>query len=180
MIRKVNGYDKLSDLIASLQGPGVLAPSPTVEIEKDAPSSKPDSPWLVSEDKSPIDDSPRVILSNYESQLSLFLRCSEDTTSIYVRADDYLGGDDSISAQLRIGSGKSETVLWRVSTNSRAFGLWRANHSIPFIKRLLDQPTLTVRVTPYRENTITEVFDISGLRENIPPLAEACHWNIDQ
>lgn len=141
--------------------------------------------WRARTSTSKIDDSKSVFLSVDSMQKlykalgastpTLWIRCLENTTSIYVDAKQYVTTQD-VPVTYRIDKQKAETREFFISTDHEAFGLWRGGSAIPFIKRLFGRDTLLVQFTPYGESAATLEFPITGLEESIGPLAEACHW----
>lgn len=108
---------------------------------------------------------------------SLNIRCVENTTAFVVDAGEFLGVD-SLAVEFRIDTGPSRTRTLNISTNREAVGLWSGGASIPFIRQLLsaDAEYLTIRYTPYGENSRTVRFDVGGLDQRIAPLRNACGW----
>lgn len=109
--------------------------------------------------------------------VSLIIRCVENTTALIVSTGEYLG-IDAITVEMRIGDAAAVSRRMRISTDYRNFGLWNGGQSIPVIRQILaaDADRLVVRYTPYGENSRTVTFDVSGLDARIGPLREACHW----
>lgn len=110
--------------------------------------------------------------------IRLYLRCRENTTSIYINTNCHLtsghGGYGVV--EYRIDDTPAGKQGFDNSTDNKALGLWSGGSSIPFIKRLLGHDKLLIRFTPYGQSASTAKFDISGLEDVIKPLREACHW----
>ena len=147
--------------------------------------------WDVRIETSAFDDTTTVFISvNSEEPLTcghglnggqpatLMLRCTENTTSMFLATDCHLasghGGYGNID--LRIDDEAAFDLSFEASTNNRALGLWNGGRAIGPIKRLLGADRLLMRFTPYAENAQTVKFPISGLDEAIIPLREACNW----
>jgi len=142
--------------------------------------------WLVQQEISPLDDSTNVFLWTEALETipdrfgqpmtpTLLIRCQENTTSVAINWEMYLGiGESQII--YRIDRLPAETQEWRLSTNREAIGLWNGSSAIPFINRLFDREMLLARITPYGESPVTAVFRIGGLKAAAAPLMEACHW----
>lgn len=140
--------------------------------------------WITSIDKNPLDDSKTVILYNqaieggtrYRDAPILILRCHSDEISAIIRWDDYLGSDD-IQVTYRIGSQESKTDTWYLSSDNKAtFYSYNEPANISFIKDLMsaDNGSFVAQLTPYNENPVTGVFDISGLSNISNQVFEAC------
>ncbi|WP_119458542.1 type VI secretion system-associated protein TagO [Rhodospirillaceae bacterium SYSU D60014] len=145
------------------------------------------SKWRVKIDESKFDDSKSVYMyvesdepvriSRYDTVRPTFwVRCKENTTATIVSYDHFLGSGDML-VEYRIDREPARNDRWNISTNHNSIGLWRGQQSIPFIRRLFGKDTLLVRLTPYGENPATVSFTISGLRDEIGPLAQACNWS---
>ncbi|WP_412031224.1 type VI secretion system-associated protein TagO [Halomonas sp. LR3S48] len=152
--------------------------------------SPPPSPWSISRDVSPIDDSPSVWLTtrSHESvshwlgkpsrPAKLSLRCMENTTTLILDLNEnhmasIQGYGDAI---FRVDSRQAFTLSMQESTNNQVLGLWSGGRSIPAIRRLFDAEQVTVRATPYNQGPITVTFPIRELKDEIAPLREACNW----
>ena len=147
--------------------------------------------WKVEKEISKIDDSQNVFLQLYSTdtfqerykqsaRVSLNLQCRENTTFAYfvfggAFMSDHNGGGN---VTMRIDKNKAITRSLRQSSDHRALGYWRGGTSIPFIKSLLDGKQLLLRFAPYNESHFTVTFPISGLREAVKPVADACNWKL--
>lgn len=139
--------------------------------------------WLVSESRSPIDDSITVTLmldsantirTPYQTNISpiMVLRCSENTTNAYVNWDMFLGMD-STRVLTRMDKEKAKTRSWSLSTDNKAIF---APKNIAFIKSMFGHEQILIQLTPYSESPKMATFDIGGLEEAIKPLRKACGW----
>lgn len=143
--------------------------------------------WTLATETSPIDDSTNVYLRVASNETIpgrfgttsvrpiLWIRCAENTTSVFVNWRTYLGLNNT-RILYRIDNEQAENRRWNISTSNEAVGLWSGRASIPFIRRLLDRQTLLTQVTPYGESPVMVTFDISGLSDAIQPLRESCNW----
>lgn len=148
-------------------------------------ASAPVSPWQRYRSRSEIDDSPLVTLTSvgrsYESQYGLervphlTVRCMENTTSVILDMDRYLGSG-TVRVTTRVDDAPARTHQMQVSTDNEAVGLWRGGQAIPFIRTMLGAETLTVRVEPRHVQHVTTSFAIRGLDTKIDELATACNW----
>ena len=152
-------------------------------VDKPKVITKNKSKWVVSESKSPIDDSVTVtmmldasdtILNSYGqfNRPTLILRCSENKTNAYVNWDMFLG-TDRIKVLSRIDKEKAKTRSWSISTDNKATFTPK---NIAFIKSLFGHEKLLQQLTPYGSSPKTTSFEIGGLEEAIKPLRKACGW----
>lgn len=145
--------------------------------------------WVVSEDRSAFDDSRTVVLSMESDDdirgqfgpsrpASLYLRCMENTTVVYLVLNDLFLSDIQGfgKVEYRIDDGKAGSVSMTASTDNKALGLWNGGSSIPFIKKLIEGERVVFRATPFNESPVEFVVDLAGLETAIVPLREACSW----
>jgi type VI secretion system protein VasI len=157
-------------------------PPPPAEVPA-TPPVVPD-PWEVSEGRSEIDDSPRVLLITRSEErvnrygrldrASLVIRCLENETNFYINADEFLGSD-GIRVTIRIDDAKAVTNSWSISTDHKAMF---AGDAIGLSRKLLGKSSLTVRFTPYSESPVTLKFDVTQLDKHLPKVAAACGWKL--
>jgi type VI secretion system VasI family protein len=135
--------------------------------------------WIVSDETNPIDDSSTVKLilpatsgkSKWNKDIYLVARCKSNKTDLYIGWNDYLGSEAYVLT--RVGNKKAITTEWSLSTNSQATFHTKA---ISFIKSMSKESKLIAQITPYNENPVTAIFDISGLNNALKPLRETCNW----
>ena len=145
--------------------------------------------WLVSQDKSALDDSETVVLSlNSDGVIAgqyggagpaqIYLRCLENTTSVFLIMNDlFLSDIQSFgTVDFRIDTGKADKVRMQASTDNKALGLWSGGTAIPFAKKLMDGGKVVFRATPFNESPVEFAFDLAGLPVAIEPLRKACKW----
>ncbi len=173
----------VSTFLGSESLKGVVAQSSPV-IEKSENAGEPElkgskiksilSEWIVSESKSPIDDSPSVTMfkTSESGDQALVLRCKEDTTDAYIRTDEYLS-NESTNVIVRYDSEKAEEQKFSLSTNNSALFF---SPAILNIKKMLRSKQLVLRYTSYNGTPHTTTFKIGELSKQIQPLRAACHW----
>ena len=139
--------------------------------------------WRVSTSISDIDDSTNVILilkseggvfsRGKKIQPTLFIRCAENRTQIYVDWDVYLGLDETTMLH-RLDSEKAKTTLWDISTDTKA--VFFSGSEVRWAKELMNHEKLLLKITPYNETPIKATFNLHGLAYAIKPLRESCVW----
>lgn len=144
--------------------------------------------WRKVSDTSDMDGSKAVYLSTSAKEPvavrgeqperpSLYVRCLENKTSIFISFDAYLDMSEK-SVRYRIDDLPPQTGSWLASTDNKAIGLWSGSSAIPFIRQILDHDRLLFRFTPFSSNSIEMTFDIRGLRAEAEELAAACGWKL--
>lgn len=136
--------------------------------------------WLVSEDINPLNDSKTVTLvlpSESEAttlsrdRVGLVIRCQNFIPALYIVWHEYLGSETIVTT--RVGAATATTSEWLISSDSQA-----SFHRDPtvLITQMMGQARFVAQTTPYGENPVTAVFDISGIDEALKPLKEVCSW----
>ena len=149
-------------------------------VQKSVPTSGVGK-WIVSDSVNPVDDSRTVTLalqadsgqSKWGKPITLVLRCQSNTTNLYINWNDYLGSEAEVLT--RVGNAKASTSEWSISTDKQSS--FYPGSSIAFIRSLFETDKLVAQVTPYNENPVTAIFNISGLRKAALPLMETCNWS---
>lgn len=145
--------------------------------------------WKVSEEKSAFDDSSTVVLSLESTEhvrgqfgppgpVVMYLRCMENTTSIYFWVNDLFLADFQGYGTIdyRLDDQKAATIKSSASTDNKALGLWSGGSAIPFATKLLGAKRGMFRLTPMNESPVEFSFDLTGIENAILPLREACSW----
>ncbi len=146
--------------------------------------------WVVSVETSAMTDETNVYLRLESEQpvycswssgnpVTLLLRCRENTTSAIFSTGCHMTSsryNNYGDVTYRLDDEAPRVKGFTESTNNRSLGLWRGGQAIPFIREMLDNEQLLVRMMPYGESAFEVSFNISGLDEAIQPLRDACGW----
>lgn len=142
--------------------------------------------WQIASQISPTDGSRSIYLHLDSSALTfdrarqpirptLWIRCQNNQTSLYVAWDAYLGtyhGD----VQYGVDSAPLGTASWLLAEDRETMGLWTDGDAIPFIKKLFGSEALVMKVTPYNDRVLTGQFELTGIETAVAPVREACGW----
>lgn len=151
---------------------------------KEPEASLASSTWEISEEKSLIDDSPKVgaVLrpksyssSGYGQEPLLVMRCAENVTAI-VLSHGATMIDDSAQVTFRFGAAPAERGTWQSSSNYQSVGLWTGTTAIPFIRRMVDEKRLVFRVEGRAR--VDAEFDLGNVLDAARKVADACHWGL--
>ena len=143
-----------------------------------SPTTPADSPgWKLRTDTSPIDDSKSYFLSRdaeepigsgfMRSTPTLIIRHKEGDLEVYITFGKYLGSDKS-TVTVRLGSSPATQSEWGLSTDGRA--IFYPGDDASFVRQLMANDRLVVRLTPFGESPVTATFILDGLREAIQPM----------
>ncbi|MBX8824712.1 type VI secretion system-associated protein TagO [Ochrobactrum sp. SFR4] len=149
--------------------------------KSDQPS--PSHGWHISEAGSAIDGDAQIsaflLPRGSENKIvmlnsvALGLRCQNFTTSAIITT-----GTSSAAETAKVthqtGAEVPQTTLWERSANFMSVGLWSDEESVPFIKQLKNDNTLSVRIdTP----PVEVVFDLADVEDVAAKIAKTCGWN---
>jgi len=156
------------------------------QSNSDAPQASTESlpetgKWEVSDALNPMDDSRVVTLvlpadsgqNRWGDPVSLYLRCSNESTKLYINWGDFLA--EEVYVLTRLGEARPVTRQWSLTTDSKA-SIYTGS-PIPFIRSMFRANQLVAQVTTYSEGQATALFDIRGLRYAAAPLMDACGWS---
>jgi type VI secretion system protein VasI len=160
---------------------GLAANSISDAPQASTPSLPETGKWQVSDAINPMDDSRVVTLvltadsgqNRYGDPVSLYLRCSNESTKLYINWGDFLA--EEVYVLTRLGGAKPVTRQWSLTTDSKA-SIY-AGSPIPFIRSMFRANRLVAQVTTYSEGQATALFDIRGLKQAAAPLMDACRWS---
>lgn len=162
-------------------------PTPTMSP---TPTPRPTGLWAVSEEVNPIDDTmtvTAVLLAKegqgvYGDQVTMALRCKSDRVEAFILWFSYLGSDDP-TVTYRFGTEAALTNYWGLSSDSTATFYRGPLNELDadympfhdsFVKKLMTVDRFVAQVTPYNENPITAVFDLTGIEHVGQQVLEAC------
>lgn len=184
--------DKPLNLV-SVQNVGDTAAEENLQESKSKPTVEQEAvdtgKWLLLQDISQLDDTKTVSLhlasdNTISGQFgspgtaSIYLRCLENTTSVFLIMNDMFLSDIQGfgTVDFRIDDKKADKLRMLSSTDNKALGLWSGGSAIPFAKRLIAGSKVVFRVTPFNQSPVEVTFDLKGLDEAIKPLQQACNW----
>ena len=101
----------------------------------------------------------------------MVVRCRSNKTEMYIDWKSYM--TDEITVTARVGSEAAKRGRWGASSDNQASF---APSVIPLLQSMLEQTSFVAQATPYSENPITAVFDITSMGNAIQPLRETCGW----
>ncbi|GLR92840.1 hypothetical protein GCM10007858_04620 [Bradyrhizobium liaoningense] len=165
---------KIGDEAARLKCYDAIGTQPSNQ-RNDPSAPKPVQEWAVSENKSPIDDSPEIsaTLMSDDGESALMLRCKERATEALV-APKGLFASETGTVLMRLNDLPPVTAQWTASTTNKALF---APSGINFVKMLPDDGTLFVRATGWRGQRAADATfrlgAVSAVREKI---SVACKW----
>lgn len=146
--------------------------------------------WQMEEGRSPMDDSPTVLLSlaasgtltnaaGAEVAPTLFVRCLESTTEVFVHTElpalPEPGSDGTTTVRFRVDDEPAVRQRWVDSTDRLAYF---APEGIPLARRLASARTLRWEYTALADGRHIVEFDVRGLDALLPDVAEACGWTV--
>lgn len=142
-------------------------------------NTKGNGKWSLQKETNPVDDSKTVFIylkadsgkGKYGDDIFFVARCKSNKTEAYINWESYLGRETTVLT--RIGDNKANSEEWNISSDNKSS--FKKN-PIAFLKSMLEANKLVAQTTPYNENPITAIFNISGIENAIKPLREECKW----
>ena len=127
----------------------------------------------------PMTDDPRALVyltaesgtSTWGKPITLMIGCTDESTKLTVSWIDWLGPDDLIDVDTRIGDGPVTTDHWFNAETDTGYG----GSDVAFIKSLFGETRLVIRTTTF-DGSITAVFDITGIENAVANVRAACGW----
>jgi type VI secretion system protein VasI len=137
--------------------------------------------WVVSGERSKIDDSPTVTallaasqpigIGYRQASPTIVARCKEGDIDVYIVWDVFIGtGDQQVT--MRLDSDDARVDTWSVSTDHKA--TFYAGDRNVLLEALTKAKKLVVRTTPFGESPVITTFNISGFANVRPAILKAC------
>ena len=143
--------------------------------------------WQVNIEEDPFDDTTQVLLLNDSSQgtsnvgvpFVLGIVCNSGNTDVLIAWEEFLGLDDGIYVQYRVGKQEAQTSMWELYGNGEF--TYYAGNSVELIQQMLEidgdstDGVFTAQAIGDYGGGIA-VWNLYGLTEAIAPLRQACSW----
>ncbi len=114
------------------------------------------------------------LFAEFNDDIWLLIGCTESGfTGIVIEWGTFVGIDPHPVAY-RIGDREAVTKDWSV-TDTGSMTIF-PGETIALIRSMFGESKLAVRTTPPGENSITAIFDITGIEAATALIAEACEW----
>jgi hypothetical protein len=104
----------------------------------------------------------------------LFVRCAKGKIAAYVSVGGPLEseyGKDDYGVRTKFDDDAAEQGRWDASTDGQA--LFAPNPGA-FVKHLEGSKVFLFQFTPFQQRPMALRFDVSGLREKLEPISDAC------
>lgn len=135
-----------------------------------------DTGWIITDEKSPLDDSPLVsaALQSTDGKSHLLMRCKDRKTEV------------AVSIRGFIKCGTDVRVVYRLDQEQATDGPWNSHPScylalspspIPFIRALSDEGKVYVRMFDHHGAPHDAQFNLGKVSPVRSRLAEACDWD---
>jgi hypothetical protein len=135
-----------------------------------------DTGWIITDEKSPLDDSPLVsaALASTDERSHLLLRCKDRKTEAAVSMTGFIKCGPDVRVAYRIDQEQAVETPWR-SHPSCYLALVPA--PIPFIRALTDGGKVFVRMYDNHNAPNDASFSLGNVSKIRSRLAEACRWD---
>ena len=105
----------------------------------------------------------------------LVVTCADNTTHVFVSADDLVFGGDVARAEYKIDDGPLQRAYWNVCAGDLCAGP-RGKIGIQFLQSLLDASVLKVTLTRQFGGPIHAIFPVHGARDSLKEVGQKCGW----
>lgn len=163
------------ELPTAVEPPTVI--TPTIPEPIVAPPPEEPVGWRLKTETSPIDDSTTYILRRdaeeevgtgiFASTPTLLIRHKEGELELYITVGQFLGMDKTL-VTCRLGTSPAQDSEWSLSTDGKA--IFYPGNVDAFVRQLMANDKMVIRLTPYGESPITTTFILSGLTDAIEPM----------
>ena len=141
-----------------------------------ADSKQAGAPWLITDEKSPLDDSPLVsaALASSDGRSHLLMRCKDRKTEVAVSIRGFIKCGPDVRVIYRVDQGEATEIPW--NAHSTCY-LALAPSPIPFIRALNDDGKVYVRMFDHHGTPHDALFNLGKVSEVRSRLAQACDWD---
>jgi type VI secretion system protein VasI len=168
--KRLDCYDALAGEFRPTQSEGETAPAGAWKVEQlDSGISGVANVYLV------VKAVEKIQGDDGEVRPTLVVRCEDNNTAVMFHFARFIDHSRA-EAAMRIDDGEITGASLKMSASGKAFGYWRGDRAIPFIKRLLGGKRLLVEVAPFGARPVLAEFPIEGVDEAVAPLRKACGW----
>jgi hypothetical protein len=132
--------------------------------------------WQVSDEKSPLDDSPLVsaALPSGDGKAHLLMRCKDRKTEVAVSIRGFIKCGTDIRVIYRVDQDQATETPWKPHSSCY---LALAPSPIPFIRALADEGKVYFRMFDHHGAPHEALFNLGKVSEVRSRLAEACDWD---
>ena len=141
-----------------------------------AESKQAGAPWLITDEKSPLDDSPLVstALTSSDGRSHLLMRCKDRKTEVAVSIRGFIKCGPDVRVIYRVDQSEATEIPW--NAHSTCY-LALAPSPIPFIRSLTDDGKIYVRMFDHHGAPHDALFNLGKVSEVRSRLAQACDWD---
>lgn len=145
-------------------------------------------PWSTQIDLSDFGETHDVFLSTRSEQAlrcgeghaTLFLRCLDDRTSLFIWHGCALPTDQQVyQVEYSIDGGDALSADWRAGGDPATLGLWTYHDARRMIESMFDANRIALRWEDALGLRREVAFRITGLRGALIPLRLSCGWSDD-
>jgi hypothetical protein len=134
------------------------------------------APWLITDEKSPLDDSPLVsaALTSSDGRSHLLMRCKDRKTEVAVSIRGFIKCGPDVRVVYRVDQSEATEIPW--NAHSTCY-LALAPSPIPFIRSLTDDGKIYFRMFDHHGAPHDALFNLGKVSEVRSRLAQACNWD---
>lgn len=155
------------------------------DVPEGAATGQPAGKWIPGSWIDPLDDTlTMTLLLEAEAPsrpgrppVQLWVRCQEKSLEVFVAFGTRVGRDLSHEVRYRIGDRPARTQTWFHAGSGDILFVppWAGR----ILEEMRDEERLVVEAVPQGQAPLIAIFDIRGLWQVLPPLAQACDWTLE-
>ena len=151
-------------------------PAGTQADNKEGGAKEAGAAWLITDEKSPLDDSPLVsaALASSDDRSHLLLRCKDRRTEVAVSMTGFIKCGPDVRVTYRVNQEQPVEAAWRPHPSCY---LALSPAPIPFIRALADGGKVFVRMYDNHDAPYDASFNLGNFSKLRSRLAEACQWD---
>jgi hypothetical protein len=132
--------------------------------------------WIITDEKSPLDDSPLVsaALPSSDDRSHLLMRCKDRKTQVAVSSTGFINCGPNVRVIYRMNQEQPVETPWRSHPSCY---LALAPTPIPFIRALADDGKVFLRMYDNHDAPNDALFSLGNVSKIRSRLAEACEWD---
>jgi len=132
--------------------------------------------WIITDEKSPLDDSPLVsaALPSSDDRSHLLMRCKDRKTQVAVSSTGFINCGPNVRVIYRMNQEQPVETPWR---SHQSCYLALAPTPIPFIRALADDGKVFLRMYDNHDAPNDALFSLGNVSKIRSRLAEACEWD---
>lgn len=133
--------------------------------------------WSIKKEENKLTDKTDyfAILSAKDQDVSLILRCQNNSTEAFLSMEDYMGSGYGSKVTIRADKGKPVSQTWGIGEGGTSLF---APKAVTFIKSLTGKSNLITGYSPYGKSQLIAEFNLEKIDTVAKEISSACNWKL--